>query len=250
MRDWKNSPENIARLRAFNRKNHLRHGMSHTPTHKTWLGMLQRCNYKHGAAYKNYGGRGIKVCERWLVFENFLEDMGVRPPKMSLDRINNNLGYTKDNCRWATNAQQHANTRKNVNITHLGETLCSEEWGRRIGVAGTIIRRRLALGWPIEKVLSSERFRSLESKHDGPCGRTKALLAVGTRKCASCLCTVPFKLGERRARRGYHYVDDKGLRWDGRLCPNCVLNNRRSRPRAKRDDGSHTPVSSKIEAEQ
>lgn len=89
-----------------------KHGMSCAPTYKIWQGMLARCFNPRLKAFKYYGGRGITVCERWLKFENFLEDMGERPGKLSIDRINNDGNYEKDNCRWATSIVQMSNRRR------------------------------------------------------------------------------------------------------------------------------------------
>jgi hypothetical protein len=88
-----------------------RHGGVGTQTYKTWAGMLARCRNPRETGYQNYGGRGITVCERWMVFTNFLEDMGERPPDLSLDRINNDGNYEPGNCRWADRATQNANRR-------------------------------------------------------------------------------------------------------------------------------------------
>ncbi len=88
------------------------HGMCKTKTYTSWEGIIARCTNPKSTAYRYYGGRGIKVCRRWLKFENFLADMGLRPPNLTIDRINNDGNYCKSNCRWATRAQQAINKRQ------------------------------------------------------------------------------------------------------------------------------------------
>ena len=87
------------------------HGLSSHPLYGTWYGMKQRCNNPEAISYKYYGGRGIQVCERWMLsLPNFIQDMGEKPsPEMSIDRMNNNAGYYPENCRWATPIEQLTN---------------------------------------------------------------------------------------------------------------------------------------------
>ncbi len=120
-----------------------RNGFS--PTYHSWACMVQRCTNPKRVSYKDYGGRGIRVCKRWLKFDNFLADMGERPAGTSLDRRNTNGNYCKSNCRWATNKEQGTNTRANVNVTIHGETLCVAEWARRLGLSLHTVHARIYL---------------------------------------------------------------------------------------------------------
>jgi hypothetical protein len=130
------------------------HGRRKSSIYNIWAAMLQRCMNPNNRGYGNYGGRGIKVCKRWLRFENFLTDMGERPTGMTLDRRNNNEGYSPANCRWATPLQQGNNSRKNRLLTYLGETRTLQHWADHLGINNSSLITRLAR-WPLEKALST-----------------------------------------------------------------------------------------------
>lgn len=98
--------------------------------------MKDRCNNPNHRYYGHYGGRGIKISDAWLVFTQFLADMGNKPdPTYSLDRIDNNKGYCKENCRWASRLQQSNNTRRNRNVTMSGKTQSVSMWKAELGVS-------------------------------------------------------------------------------------------------------------------
>jgi len=129
---------------------------SHTRRlHATWRNMNDRCRNKQNRRYKNYGGRGIKVCERWDKFENFVTDMGpTYQPGLTIERRNNDGPYCPKNCRWATHAEQMINMRTNHLLTYCGKTQPVAVWARELGMLSRTILSRLRLGWPIERILS------------------------------------------------------------------------------------------------
>jgi len=128
------------------RDSKVRHGMTGTPEWGAWKSMLDRCTNPNHPSWGRYGGRGIVPCKRWLKFENFYADMGPRPDGTSLDRIDNDKGYTPKNCRWATQLQQHNNKSSNVHMTIDGVTRTISEWARHFGIKYSVVKTRYAKG--------------------------------------------------------------------------------------------------------
>lgn len=135
-----------------------KHGLAGTPTYDSWRSMHRRCRPDFNGC-SAYFDRGITVCERWGTFENFVADMGVRPPGTSLDRIDNAGNYEPGNCRWATPGEQARNTKANRMIAFNGEVLCVTDWAAKLGISRSALSHRLKTGWPIEAALtlSSDR---------------------------------------------------------------------------------------------
>ena len=107
------------------------HGKSKSSAYNVWQNMKDRCHNKNNAHFSNYGGRGIFVCDSWLnSFENFFADMGEPEKGMTIDRINNDKGYSKENCKWSSRKDQVCNRRNNINLTHKGQTKCLKDWCR------------------------------------------------------------------------------------------------------------------------
>lgn len=131
--------------------NATKHGQCGTRTYYIWAGMLSRCRNTKSKAYKNYGGRGLDACDSWTNFENFIADMGEAPPGLTLERRNNELGYSKENCYWATRKAQSRNTRVNVILTVRGITGCLEDLCSMFNMQRTTVSKRLKKGWSIEK---------------------------------------------------------------------------------------------------
>ena len=131
---------------------HSRRGQT-TPEYSIWSAMIQRCS-KNG--HHNYAGRGINVCDRWLIFDNFIQDMGVRPDKTyTIERLDNQLGYDPLNCQWASRAQQARNKRTNRYIEHDGKRMTIADWADFLGVNRRTLHARIVdYGWPIDRALS------------------------------------------------------------------------------------------------
>lgn len=154
-------------LKRFTTHGSARKGKK-TAEYRIWMGLKQRCTNRKQRCWPKYGGRGIKVCQRWLdSFENFLADVGPRPSnKHSIDRYPNNDGdYEPGNVRWATQKQQCRNTRRNRMLTFRGETLCMAEWAERLGVSQDVIECRINRnGWTVDEALSTPVKTSQSSR--------------------------------------------------------------------------------------
>src|SRR3990172_8859973 len=154
--------KNTCEKRGQNRRTH---GMRKTSTYEVWASMKQRCLNPGALRFKDYGGRGIRICERWMRFENFLTDMGKRPAGRSLDRKNNDGGYSRENCRWATRTEQMNNTRRTRLISFRGKSFSLTQWAKKMGIKYTTLWMRInGYGWSPQRALScGSSSRKLEN---------------------------------------------------------------------------------------
>jgi hypothetical protein len=145
------------------------HGATHTPEFKIWSGMLDRTTNPRGKAYARYGARGIGVSDQWRSFSTFIADMGLRPSaEHSLDRINNDASYSRENCRWATRLEQARNRNGNHRLDFHGENLTLVEWTARLGFTKNVLISRLRLGWTVERTLTTPLLRIRKSWRISP----------------------------------------------------------------------------------
>lgn len=162
--------------------------MTQTPEYATWRRMKTRCYNPRFEGFQNYGGRGIKVCDRWRnSFANFIADMGPKPsPKHSIDRIDNDGNYTPTNCRWATRELQSNNRQVNHYLTHNGKTRGISAWARDLGCSPNAITMRLARGWSDEMALTI------------PINKSEARKRANVLRDAGIFKTIPIRGDNRR----------------------------------------------------
>jgi len=133
--------------------------ISHTPEYKAWTKMKERCLNPSCKEYPNYGGRGIAICDDWINNPHkFIKDMGEKPePKRnySLERIDNEKGYCKDNCKWADKKEQARNRRSNVWIEYKGTKMLISDWADALGIKRLTLSARLKKGWSVEKAFTT-----------------------------------------------------------------------------------------------
>lgn len=138
--------------------NAYKHGMRSSRQYRTWSHMKGRCQDKNDKQYKNYGGRGITICDKWQSFEGFWEEMGSSyEDHLTLERINVNGNYCKENCKWATWAEQRKNKQNTRKISFMGKILTLGDWSKETGIKRTTLRMRLdKYGYSVEKTLTEK----------------------------------------------------------------------------------------------
>lgn len=145
------------------------HGRSGDPVLAVYISMRQRCSNPNAQNYHRYGGRGITVCDRWLDKKNgflsFISDLGERPPGTTIERVNNDFGYSPENCKWSTRKEQYANRSTNHYIEFNGERRTITEWAAKIGIATpNLIARLNKLKWPLERALTEPPNKKFSHK--------------------------------------------------------------------------------------
>src|SRR5215469_1511097 len=199
---------------CYHKRRHLQASVAHRAEYKVWYNMKNRCLNPKRVDYHRYGGRGIGICSRWInSFEAFLQDMGPRPSRShSIDRIDNDRGYEKDNCRWATRKEQSCNRRSTRLITHNGQTLCLKDWAALSRISRATLRSRLAAGWSFADAISirppNGRFKGTRFyTHNG---QTLSLMEW------SKLCGIGWSTLNNRLKAGWTFADAISIPPDGR----------------------------------
>jgi hypothetical protein len=131
------------------------HGLALTPTYISWQCMKTRCSNPNYKQYYNYGGRGITFPESWKEFANFLADMGEKPDGFTLERMDNDKGYSKENCKWASRKEQAANTRTAKRLTYNNKTMCMLDWSRELNIPYIQIKNGYHKGLSAEQILGA-----------------------------------------------------------------------------------------------
>ena len=148
--------------------NYYKHGFYGTRFYRIWQGMKTRCSNPKHVAYHRYGGRGITYDPKWEKFENFKRDMfPTYKEPLTIDRINNDGNYCKENCRWVSVGEQGKNTSHNRVITYKGKTKTLVEWSKEIGGSKNMLHERLRHGWSLERALTPPLFSRFNARKVG-----------------------------------------------------------------------------------
>lgn len=175
-----------------------KHGQWNGYLYKRWTSMKDRCDNSNNQYYYNYGGRGIAVCKRWYVFNNFFKDMGFPPTRQhTLERRNNNKGYSKINCYWATKKEQQANRRNNIILEYKGEKLILAEWARKLNMPFRTLAARLGYGWSIDDAINTPVTKKRDLSRIELNGKVKSLLEWCNEH------TIPYEPVKLRLRKGW-----------------------------------------------
>lgn len=155
------------RLNTASKRVLRKHGLSYTSEYRAWQTMRLRCTNPANAAWPDYGGRGITVCDRWMNDPAvFLADMGPKPsPKHEIDRIDNDGPYSPENCRWVPRKINDRNRRSNRLITHDGKTLTVAEWSERTGLGESTIAYRIKIGWSASRAITTSARQKNANGH-------------------------------------------------------------------------------------
>jgi hypothetical protein len=159
-------------ITKFTRENDspsTKHGMTHTRIYQCWKNIKARCDRKNHIHYKHYGGRGITYDKNWKTFEGFYEDMhNGYTEHLTIDRIDYNGNYTKQNCRWATNREQSLNRRSNNIIEFMGKSMTVQEWSEHLDIPRTRLNNRIRAGYTAKDILSKDMFARHNHKGNVP----------------------------------------------------------------------------------
>ncbi len=155
---------NVVSCGCFHREVHRTHGLGSHPLYGIWRGMLVRCEDSANQAFANYGGRGIRVCDRWRLVENFVADMeDAYWPGAEIDRVNNDGNYEPSNCAWVTRKQNTDNRRSSRKITFKGKTQSIKRWSEELGFNYWMLYTRLVTnGWSVERALTTPPLDKFE----------------------------------------------------------------------------------------
>jgi len=138
---------------CYRREVNLTHNLSSSSEYNIWRGIKSRCFNRKDPRYKDYGGREISVCNRWKSFENFYQDMGKRPIKKTLDRIDNSKGYSKENCKWSTSTEQQNNMRSNHYLEYNNEIKTVTQWEKYLNINKGTLASRIFRGWSTKRAI-------------------------------------------------------------------------------------------------